>query len=378
MDRPTILIVDDEEQNVKLVKGILASENYNLISALSGSEALSMLAANRPDLILLDVMMPEMDGFETCRKIKQNKNTKIIPVLMVTALRENEHRLKALDCGADDFLSKPVDKTELKIRVKSLLRIKEYHNELIGRYEEIEKKNLQLQELEEFKDGLLHMIVHDLKNPLFAISGNIELLLLDKENFSETQRIAAANCLSSCQNLNEMVQQLLDINKLENKKLQLKKETTDLAPLIDDTLNQLIKKAEEKQISINFVNANGISTISIDSRLIRRVITNLVDNGIRHTPKGGRIEVASDLEKNKNDLCISVKDTGTGLDPAFHQKIFNKFEQVDLRNQGVSIGTAGLGLAFCKLAVEAHGGEIWVESEGKDRGATFRFTIPYE
>jgi len=378
MDRPTILIVDDEEINVKLVKGILASENYNLIDALSGSEALSMLAPNRPDLILLDVMMPEMDGFETCRKIKQNTNTKIIPVLMITALSEKEHRLKALDCGADDFLSKPVDKTELKIRVKSLLRIKEYHNELIERYEEIEKKNTQLQELEEFKDGLLHMIVHDLKNPLFAISGNIELLLLDKENFSKTQNIAAENCLLSCQNLKEMVQQLLDINKLENKKLQLEKEMTDLAPLIDETLNQLLKRAEEKQISINFVNANGISTIPIDSRLIRRVITNLVDNGIRHTPKGGRIEVASELEKNKNDLCISVRDTGTGLDPAFHQKIFNKFEQVDLRHQGVSIGTAGLGLAFCKLAVEAHGGQIWVESEGEGRGSTFRFTIPYE
>ncbi|MGD9175550.1 MAG: response regulator [Desulfobacterales bacterium] len=378
MNTPTILIVDDEEVNVRLIKGILAVENYNLISALSGSEALSMLAPNRPDLILLDVMMPEMDGFETCRKIKQNKNTKIIPVLMVTALSEKEHRLKALDCGADDFLSKPVDKMELKIRVKSLLRIKEYHDELIERYEEIEKKNVQLQELEEFKDGLLHMIVHDLKNPLFAISGNIELLLLDKKNFSETQNSAAENCLASCQNLNEMVQQLLDINKLENKKLQLKKEMTDLVLLIDDTLNLHLKRAEDKQISINFVNANGISTIPIDSSLIRRVISNLVDNGIRHTPKGGRVEVASELEKNKNNLCVSVRDTGTGLDPAYHQKIFNKFEQVNLKNQGVSIGTAGLGLAFCKLAVEAHGGEIWVESEGEGQGSTFRFTIPYE
>jgi signal transduction histidine kinase len=377
MDRPTILIVDDEEVNVKLIKSILAPENYNLISALSGSEALSMLTPNHPDLILLDVMMPEMDGFETCRRIKLNKNTKIIPVLMVTALNEIEDRLKALDCGADDFLSKPVDKIELRIRVKSLLRIKEYHDELIERYEEIEKKNVQLQELEEFKDGLLHMIVHDLKNPLFAISGNIELLLLDKKNFSETQNSAAENCLASCQNLNEMVQQLLDINKLENKKLQLKKEMTDLVLLIDDTLNLHLKRAEDKQISINFVNANGISTIPIDSSLIRRVISNLVDNGIRHTPKGGRVEVASELEKNKNNLCVSVRDTGTGLDPAYHQKIFNKFEQVNLKKQGVSIGTAGLGLAFCKLAVEAHGGKIWVESEGEGQGSTFRFTIPF-
>ncbi|MGD9090885.1 MAG: hybrid sensor histidine kinase/response regulator, partial [Desulfobacterales bacterium] len=355
----------------------LAPENYHLISALSGSEALSMLASNRPDLILLDVMMPDMNGFETCRKIKQNTNTKIIPVLMITALSENEHRLKALDSGADDFLSKPVDKIELKIRVKSLLRIKEYHDELIERYREIKKKNVQLQELEDFKDSLLHMIVHDLKNPLFAISGNLELLLLDKENFSKTQSVAAENCLSSCQDLKEMVQQLLDINKMENKKLQLNKQTTDLVPLIDDSLNEVLKRAEEKQISINFVKANGISSISIDSRLIKRVISNLVDNGIRHTPKGGRIEVASELENSKNNLCVSVRDTGTGLDPAYHQIIFNKFEQVNLKNQGVSVGTAGLGLAFCKLAVEAHGGKIWVESEGEGKGSTFRFTIPY-
>ena len=378
MNTPTILIVDDEEVNVRLIKGMLAPENYNLISAFSGPEALSMLASNHPDLIMLDVMMPEMDGFETCRKIKQDKKTKIIPVLMVTALSEKEHRLKALDCGADDFLSKPVDKTELKIRVKSLVRIKKYHNELDERYKEIEKKNVQLQELEEFKDSLLHMIVHDLKNPLFAISGNIELLLLDKENFSEAQGIAAENCLSSCKNLSDMIEQLLDINKLENKKLQLEKEMTDLVSLIDDTLNQLLKRAEEKQISINFINPNGNATISIDSRLIRRVISNLVDNGIRHTPKGGRIEIVSELQKSKNNLCFSVRDSGTGLNPAYHQKIFDKFEQVDLKNKGISVGTAGLGLAFCKLAVEAHGGEIWVESEGEGRGSTFRFTIPFE
>jgi signal transduction histidine kinase len=378
MKTATILIVDDEEANVRLIKAILASESYNLIGASSGLEALSMLATNHPDLILLDVMMPEMDGFETCRKIKRDKNTRIIPVLMVTALSEKEHRLKALDCGADDFLSKPVDKTELKIRVKSLLRIKEYHNELIKKYDEIKKKNVLLQELEKFKDGLLHMIVHDLKNPLFAISGNIELLLLDKENFSETQNIAAQNCLSSCHDLNEMVQQLLDINKMENKKLQLKKEMTDLVPLIEDTLIRLQKRAEEKQISIHFLNANGISTIPMDSRLIKRVISNLVDNGIRHTPKGGRMEVASELEKSKRNLCVSVRDTGAGVDPAFHQKIFNKFEQVDLKNRGVSVGTAGLGLAFCKLAVEAHGGQIWIESEGEGKGSTFRFTIPYK
>jgi len=376
MDTPTILIVDDEEINVKLIKALLASENYNLIGAFSGQEALTMLTSISPDLILLDVMMPEMDGFETCRKIKHNKNTRIIPVLMVTALSEKKHRLMALDCGADDFLSKPVERTELKIRIKSLLRIKEYQDELYERYEEISNKNHKLQELEKFRDGLLHMIVHDLKNPLFAISGNLELLLLDKLNFSETQIIVAENCLISCKDLEEMIQQLLDINKLEHERLQLNKERTDLASLINGVVNQLIKKAESKQISINFVNTNSVSSIQVDNSLIKRVISNLVDNGIRHTPNGGRIDVTTESENSKNNLCISIMDTGNGLDPAYHQWIFNKFEQVGIKNQGVSVGAAGLGLAFCKLAVEAHGGEIWVESEGEGKGSTFRFTIP--
>jgi len=376
MDTPTILIVDDEEINVKLIKALLASENYNLIGAFSGQEALTMLTSISPDLILLDVMMPEMDGFETCRKIKHNKNTRIIPVLMVTALSEKKHRLMALDCGADDFLSKPVERTELKIRVKSLLRIKENRDELYERYEEISNKNHKLQELEKFRDGLLHMIVHDLKNPLFAISGNLELLLLDKLNFSETQIIVAENCLISCKDLEEMIQQLLDINKLEHERLQLNKERTDLASLINGVVNQLIKKAESKQISINFVNTNSVSSIQVDNSLIKRVISNLVDNGIRHTPNGGRIDVTTESENSKNNLCISIMDTGNGLDPAYHQWIFNKFEQVGIKNQGVSVGAAGLGLSFCKLAVEAHGGEIWVESEGEGKGSTFRFTIP--
>ena len=378
MDKATILIVDDEEINVKLIKGMLASENYNLISAFSGQEALSMLTSINPDLILLDVMMPSIDGFETCRKIKQNRNTRIIPILMVTALSETKHRLTALESGADDFLSKPVEKTELKIRVKSLLRIKKYHDELHESYKEISKQNDELRKLEKFRDGLLHMIVHDLNNPLCAILGNIDLLLLDKLKLSGTQISAAEGCLKSCNDLKDMIKQLLDINKLEQAKLHLNKEMTDLASLINGVVNQLERKAEEKQISINFVNTNSASSIQIDNNLINRVISNLVDNGIRHTPIGGRIDVATESVNNKSNLCISIMDTGDGLDSAYHQKIFNKFEQVDLKNQGVSVGTAGLGLTFCKLAVEAHGGEIWVESEGEGKGSSFRFTIPIE
>ena len=376
MEKPILLIVDDEEKNIKLLKGMLYSENYQIHEALNGEEALGKIEKIAPDLILLDVMMPNISGFEVCQVLKRDKKTRSIPVVMVTALRENENRLKAMEVGADDFISKPVDKTELLIRVRSLLRIKQYHDELFQKYTKISEMNAKLQELEEYKEGLMQMIVHDLKNPLFAISGNIDLLLIDKNGLSETQGSTLENCLRYCQQLNEIIQQLLDVYKIEQGKLQLSSEKMDLSPLIEELLQQFEPKSEVKKITMSFTNLNGISLIQGDKGLLKRVVANLIDNGIRHTPEGGKIEIRVEAPKNANGPCISVADSGNGILPRYHQKIFNKFEQGDLHKKGIAVGTAGLGLAFCKMAVELHGGNIWVESKGNGDGATFRFTLP--
>ena len=329
-----------------------------------------------PDLILLDVMMPNMNGFEVCQKLKQDKKTRSIPIVMVTALKEKEDRLKAMDVGADDFLSKPVDRTELLIRVRSLLRIKQYHDELYEKYLEISEINAKLKELEEYKEGLLQMIVHDLKNPLFAISANIELLLFKKDRLSETQSSSLENCLDYCNDLNEIIQQLLDVHKIEQGKLKLNRKELNVTPLIEELLQQFRPKAEAKKVLVSYSNSNGISSVVADKSLIKRVVANLIDNGIRHTPEGGIVQISSEPKEKLNGLCISVNDSGDGIAPQYHQKIFNKFEQGDLQKKGVVVGTAGLGLAFCKMAVELHGGKIWVESNGDGDGANFCFTIP--
>jgi signal transduction histidine kinase len=377
MKEETILIVDDEEKNIKLIKGILKSEQYNVFGALSGEEAITMVPDICPDLILLDIMMPGMDGFEVCRRLKNDEKTKMIPIVMVTALDEKEHSVKAMTVGADDFLTKPVDHTELQVRIKSLLRIKAYHDTLLDSYREITEKNEKLQELERIKEALTHMIIHDLRTPLMVISANLELLQMNGESFSEKQLQKIEVSVRNCAEINQLIQSLLDTHKMEEGKLKPDKETVDPAALADEVVEQFSTQAEAKQMSLSFTKPNDIPSTCLDANLIKRVLTNLITNAIRHTPEGGTIEVNMDLlMPEKESICLRVRDNGNGLAPQYHQKIFDKFEQVSLKQSGVICGASGLGLAFCKLAVEAHGGTIWVESEGEGKGATFNFTLP--
>jgi len=376
MKNPVVLVVDDERRNIKLLEAFLAKENYNICTALSGESALQLVSEVRPDIILLDVMMPGIDGFEVCRRLKANEKTRAIPVVMVTALKEKEHQVRAMKAGADDFLSKPVDHMELLVRVKSLLRIKAYHDELIYRYQEIAKKNEKLQALQKTKDGLTHMIVHDLRNPLTAISGHLELILMEKEKVSGGNVEKIEKCLNYCRDLDCLIQSLLDIYKMEEGKLELNKVITDPVKLINEEVNQFLWKARSKNIALNVRPKSDACSVFVDQRLIKRVIDNLITNALRHTPAGGEINVDMSLIPENKVFCINVRDNGDGVPSQFRRKIFERFEQVQLKEEEITVGASGLGLTFCKMAVEAHGGKIWVESAGKGKGCTFNFEIP--
>lgn len=376
MPKKTVLIVDDKELNIKLLKAYLKTNQYDIVEASSGEEALRMVNDFNPDLILLDVMMPGIDGFEVCKRLKQDDKTQMIPVVMVTALTGKEDRIRALEAGADDFLSKPVDRTALLARVKSLLRVKSYHDELLKSYKEIALKNERLKELERTKEGLTHMIIHDLNNPLSAIYGNLEMIKVENQNLSETELDTMDKCLAYSLDLRQMIQGLLDIHRMEEGKLQPVKELTNVTEMLADLMEQFIARAEMDRISLTFSNSGEGPSVRIDPNLIKRVIANLLSNAIRHSPEGEEIEVTTGFLAEKNCIAFSVKDNGNGLAPEYHERIFDKFEQVDLKDSGVKVGTGGLGLAFCKMAVEAHGGEVWVESDGNAKGCTFKFMIP--
>lgn len=375
-NKSKILIVDDEIKNIRLFKAMLRSESYLTLEALSGEQALEMVSVVNPDLILLDVMMPGINGFDVCRKLKRADDTKIIPIVMVTALSEKAHRLEALEAGADDFLSKPVDRSELVIRAKSLLRIKTYHDELRARNSEIAEQNEKLRELQKIKEGLTHMIIHDLSNPLSSIIGALDLILLKESALSQKSLGSMNACLDYCRDLKDMILSLLGIHRMEEGKLNLDIEVSNITELIREVMQQFEFKAIKNQVHLFANGSKAPYTVAIDRGLIKRVILNLLGNAIRHTPNGGKVEVKTDLNTANGSIRIQIVDTGNGLAPEYHQKVFDKFEQVGLNQEGVTLGSGGLGLAFCKMAVEAHGGKIWVESEGEGQGANFQFTLP--
>lgn len=376
MRRESILIVDDEPVNIKLMKAMLMPQGYEILEALHGEEAINRAFRSLPDLILLDVMMPGLNGYDVCERLKADARTKPIPIIMVTALKEQAHQLKAMQMGADDFISKPVDRFELTIRVKSLLRIKKYQDDLLFSSTLISRKNSKLQELEQMRDDLIHMIVHDLRNPLAAVMGLIDLTLLDREQLPEPLWATLKNCSAFCNEMSEQIENLLAVQRMENAQPAPEIAFTDVPSLVDETVEQFRLRAQSKGVSLSFVSPRNLTALPMDRALIKRVIANLLQNAIRHTPSQGRVEGAAQVSPEGRTFRVSVKDTGYGLDPEHHEKVFNKFEQVKLRKEGVSVGSSGLGLAFCKMAIEAHGGRIWVESGGPNEGCIFCFEIP--
>lgn len=359
MDQPTVLVVDDIPENVELLEAYLVPEKYNVVTAYNGIEALEKVKETPPDIVLLDIMMPQMDGFEVCYALKNDAKTQFVPVVMVTALKERDDKIKGIEAGADDFLTKPIDKVELLTRIRSLIRVKNLHDDL-------ERSYVALQDLQNTKERLTQMIIHDLKNPLTGVKANIEIVGM--EDLGETRECLDA-AQRSCDILFNMIQDLLDISKMEEGKLTLTLETLPLEEIVRPAVREVEvpANAEDKTVEIDL--PADIPRFQADRNLIYRTLSNLLVNAIKHTGRGGAITVRAREENER--LRIEVIDTGHGIPEDYKEKIFEKFAQIESRQR---TGT-GLGLTFCKMAVESHGGHIWVESE-EGKGSTFIFTIP--
>lgn len=361
--RSFVLLVDDEARNRSMIRELLELDGYDVGEATNGHEALMALQDQPADVIILDIMMPEVDGIEACRRLKANSATAHIPVILVTAHHSREERIKGMKAGANDFLTKPVDLTDLRLRVRNAAAMKRLYDQVQTEYRRAVK-------LEALRDNLVHMIAHDLRSPLTSMRTNLQLVEMEATGKLEGTLIECiGDAIHSTRVLTDMITNMLDVSRLEKGEMPINRALCEVDKLIRDAL--MLLRGRAKRAVIRNGAAESV-TVDCDAGLTRRVIVNLISNALDYSPEDEAVEV--EFGKANGAVRVSVRDRGPGIPEGFEDKIFEKFAQVEA-NRSEKTGSSGVGLAFCKLAIEAHGGRIGVDSvEGA--GSTFWFELP--
>jgi signal transduction histidine kinase len=363
IDKPKILVVDDTPTNLSILEEIL-EEDYLISIAQSGNQALSIIEKLMPDLVLLDVNMPGIDGFETCRKLKSQKETLNLPVIFITARAEPEDVIQGFKEGGVDYITKPFNHSEVLARVQTHLKVQQLIRQL-------GKKNDQLKELNELKNKFLGMASHDMRNCLGVIKGYSQILNEDKAELPEKTKDQFLNIIyKGSENLLNMVNELLDVSVIESGKLQLNLQPESFKDLINHhiTINKFF--ADKKNIRIQS-DLPDVPQCRIDANKIGQVIDNLISNAIKFSEPGTTICIS--LKEQNGKLIFSVKDEGPGISEADQAKLFQHFQKLSARpTAGES--SSGLGLAISKKMIQAHGGCLNVTSQ-LGSGTTFSFEI---
>jgi two-component system, sensor histidine kinase and response regulator len=374
-DAALILVADDVPANVELLFDQLHVLGFRAMSAHDGPSALKACFEGHPDLVILDVSMPAGDlgvddrstGFEVCRRVKRDARTKSIPVIFVTALNDTTDRVKAIEAGGDDFLTKPHNRLVLGARVRSLLKLK-------AATDALEDSLRKQRELEKLRDDLMKMIVHDLKSPLTSVLATMEMLLDgDFGQLVDTQRKALGDAEAKAEDLLALINDLLEVRKLEEAELTLDLQAIAPGALLHEIEHEWAVRFQQEGATASIDVADDAPVFEADKALIKRVIGNLVQNSLTHSATAVTLQLSA--RREGDGILFTESDNGPGIPPEYHEVIFRKFEQVRTPNVPRT-RSSGLGLAFCKMAVEAHGGRIWVQSAGSGQGSSFHFYLP--
>jgi two-component system sensor histidine kinase/response regulator len=357
---PNILVVDDTPANLQLLTTMLKERGYKVRPVPSGELALRAIHSSPPDLILLDVTMPGMDGYEVCARIKADAALRDIPILFISALNETSDKVRAFHAGGVDYVTKPFQLEEVEARVRT-------HLELRRKTAELERSYAQLQQLEKLRQDLTHMVAHDMRSPLLSLRIAVDMIDASAKMVESGNAEISSMARRSVTALVEMVTQMLDVSRMEAGQMELRRADADLAALAGEVIGEFRLLAREKPITLK---AEAPVHGRFDTAIVGRVLGNLVGNALKFTKADGGVTVrviATDKEAR-----VEVEDCGPGIAPEFHRRIFEKYARLE---SGRQFAGTGLGLAFCKMAIEAHGGAIGVRSE-VGQGCVFWFTLP--
>jgi signal transduction histidine kinase len=369
-----VLVVDDNAQNRAVAEGFLSAAGYVVLTVDSGKAAIGVFEEFHPDLVLLDILMPGMDGYETCRRLRAIPGGADTPIVFLTALADFSTHRQALDAGADDFLTKPINRTELQLRARSLIRIKRLSRELTENLELTRSQHEALLRAQRQKEELTQLVVHDLKSPLTAITGNVDFAL-SEPGMPPDSRAALGDALGAAHTMLRMVMNLLDISRSEDGALLPQIEPVELAELLGRVRRRMERQAAMRKQELRLEVPPELR-VHADPDLLRRVVENLIDNSCKYSPQKAAIRIeAAALDDDGGECEIRVRDEGPGVPPALRERIFEKYVRLVGDEEPGTRTSRGLGLSFCRMAVEAHGGRIWVE-DNHPTGAVFCVRLP--
>jgi signal transduction histidine kinase len=336
---------------------------YQVETATGGEEALAKFQAWKPDLVLLDIQMPDLDGLEVCRRIREMQQNDLLPIIFLTGDERPDIHSLAFQVKGDDFLRKPVIRGELIVRIRSLMRLKRLQAE-------VQEERDTLLDLQKQREQLFQFIVHDLKNPLTAIQVGLELLE-DGGGKGPASQVQLRRLRDTARTMGRMIQNILDIGRAEQVGLELRRTRIPLDTWIPGLLKELESQARNRNHDLSWSCPEGLE-VEADQEFLRRLLLNLVENALKYSPAGSHTQVVA--LPSKEGVRLEVRDQGQGIPEHLHEQVFQKFVRLQEGDDTARSGS-GLGLAFCQLVAEAHEGRIWVE-DNHPRGSVFVLELP--
>jgi len=360
-----VLIVDDNPENLKVLGQIIRKKGHNLTFAQDGESALISVSTKQPDLVLLDIMMPGMDGYEVCKRMKEKPEIKDIPIIFLTAKTEQEDIIKGFEIGAVDYVTKPFNTHELLMRVDTHLELKNARDIILHQKTSLESANAS-------KDKFFSIIAHDLSNLFNGLLSFSDILTNKTIALTEKDKNEFLGIIQqSSQQGFALLRNLLEWSRVQTGRIYFQPEHQNLKSVVDSNIMLLNGNAKAKNINL-LCDISSTFLIFVDSNMFNTVIRNLLSNAIKFTPENGKITVSA--EKKGKFAEISITDTGVGISAQEIPKLF----RIDISHTTIGTGKekgTGLGLILCKEFIEKNGGKIWVESQ-EGQGSTFFLTVP--